>query len=150
MPASPTPAEPEAPARPGGTPDDVAAVRSVITGMYAAYMSGDRARIDSFLHPDATVFDSATPALLCGKGDLDRVRDARPDTGGEGPAEAGLTSYDHVVDVFGDLAVDRYWLRVDHHDAPPQLVRNTAVLHRRADGSGWLFVHLHEDVQDAG
>jgi ketosteroid isomerase-like protein len=65
-----------------------------------------------------------------------------------------LTAYDHVIDVFGDLALARYWLRVDYHalapDAvhPPALVRNTAVLRR--NGTGWLMVHLHEDVQRTG
>jgi ketosteroid isomerase-like protein len=155
MPASPsrpTPPVPEG-ARPGGAPADLAAVWAVITGMYLAYTAGDREHTDSYLDPEATVWDSATPRLACGRTELDRVRDGRP-AAGEAPRESGLTAYDHVIDVFGDLALARYWLRVDFHapapDAvhPPALVRNTAVLRRT--GTGWLMVHLHEDVQRAG
>lgn len=150
MPVSPHRPTPPASAvgRPGGAPADLAAVRAVITGMYGAYTTGERARVDSFLDPEATVWDSATPGLLCGKAELDRVRDGRP-AAGTGPVEAGLTVYDDVIDVFADLAVARYWLRVDFRDAPPESVRNTAVLRRDGGGAEWLIVHLHEDVQGA-
>lgn len=132
-------------ARPGGAADEVAAVWAAITGMYEAYTTGDRAHLDSFLDPEATIWDSDTAELLCGKAELDQVRDGRPTADG-GTAEAALTAYGEVVDVFADLAVARYWLRVDFHAAPPELVRNTAVL-QRGTGDGWLIVHLHEDVQ---
>ncbi|MCM2578860.1 nuclear transport factor 2 family protein [Streptomyces meridianus] len=150
MPASPPRPTPPASAgaRPGGAPADLAAVRAVITGMYGAYTTGERARVDSFLDPDATIWDSATADLLCGKAELDRVRDGRP-TDGTGPAEAGLSVHDDVIDVFADLAVARYWLRVDFRDGPPESVRNTAVLRRDGSERGWLIVHLHEDVQEA-
>ncbi|MFF5718258.1 hypothetical protein [Streptomyces buecherae] len=100
--------------------------------------------------PEATIWDSATPQLLFGKPDLDRIRAGRPTVEGAdgGPVEAGLTAYDQVVDIFGELAVCRHWVRVDYHDRPSALLRNTAVL-RRADGR-WLITHLHEDQQDAG
>ncbi|MFD4523824.1 YybH family protein [Streptomyces sp. NPDC058470] len=149
MPASPSRSARPAPdggARPGAAPADLAEVWAVITGMYEGYTAGDRERIDSFLDPEATVWDSATPELLCGKTELDRVRESRPTTDGA-PAETGLTAYDQVVDVFGDLAVARYWLRVDFRTAPPQLARNTAVLRRAHPDGHWLVVHLHEDIQ---
>jgi ketosteroid isomerase-like protein len=133
-------------ARPGGAPADLAEVWSVITGMYEGYTAGDRDRIDSFLDPEATVWDSATPELLCGKSELDRIRDGRP-TGDGAPTETGLTAYGQVVDIFGDLAVARYWLRVDYRAAPPDLARNTAVLRRAHPDGHWLVVHLHEDIQ---
>ncbi|QNJ39016.1 YybH family protein [Streptomyces buecherae] len=137
-------------ARPGGSAADLAAVWAVFTDMYEAYLSGDRARIDAHLDPEATIWDSATPQLLLGKPDLDRIRARRPTAEGAdgGPVEAGLTAYDQVVDVFGELAVCRHWVRVDYHDRPSALLRNTAVL-RRADGR-WLITHLHEDQQGAG
>ncbi|WP_217553216.1 DUF4440 domain-containing protein [Streptomyces sp. GbtcB6] len=135
-------------ARPGGAPADLAEVWAVITGMYAGYTAGDRERIDSFLDPEATIWDSATPELLCGRSELNHVRDARPTTG-TGPAETGLTAYDQVVDVFGDLAVARYWLRVDFRTAPPELARNTAILRRTRPDGHWLVVHLHEDIHSA-
>jgi hypothetical protein len=148
MPTSPSSSAASVPkgARPGGAPADLAAVWAVITGMYQAYPTGDRERIDFFLDPESTIWDSATPALLQGKAELDHVRDNRPTADG-GRRESGLTPYGHIIDVFGALAVARYWLRVDYHALPPELVRNTAVLRR--GGDGWLIVHLHEDVQGA-
>jgi hypothetical protein len=145
-------------ARPGGAPNHLAAVWAVITGMYQAYTTGDRERIDSFLDSEATIWDSATPGLLRGKTELDRVRDARP-TQDPASGQSELTAYDQVIDVFGTLAVARYWLRVDYRAAapaattapatqrPPELVRNTAIL--RQDNASWLIVHLHEDIQRA-
>lgn len=131
-------------ARPGGAPTDLAAVWEVITGMYRAFTAGDRLRIDAFLDPDATVFDADTPGLICGKTELDHLRDRRP-AAGTGPRETGLDAHGEVIDIFGDLAVARYWLRVEYAALPPQMVRNTAVL-RRGQGL-WHIVHLHEDAQ---
>ena len=149
MPAPPPPSARPAVdhgARPGGAPADLAEVWTVITGMYEGYTAGDRARIDAFLDPEATIWDSATPELICGRTELNRVRDARP-TSEDGPAETGLTAYGQVVDVFGDLAVARYWLRVEFRAAPAELARNTAVLRRARPDGDWLVVHLHEDIQ---
>ncbi|GGY41331.1 YybH family protein [Streptomyces tanashiensis] len=150
------PVSPSSPAgaRPGAVPETAAAVWRVITTMYEAYSAGDRARIDACLDPEATVWDSGTAGLLFGKPDLDRVREERP-AGGEGPVETGLEPYGQVVDVFGDIAVLRFWLRVDFAPDPsagelcPELVRNTAVLRQGVD-AGWRIVHLHEDVQQPG
>ncbi|OIJ63871.1 YybH family protein [Streptomyces mangrovisoli] len=141
-------------ARPGATPQDEAAVWAVVIGMYAAYEAGDRARIDAHLDPEATVWDSAAEPLLFGKADLDRIRDERPGAG-EGPRESGLHAHNPVVDVFGDLALLRYLLRVDFDpdaDGRPlraEIVRNTAVLRRGTDAV-WRIVHLHEDVRQTG
>ncbi len=157
-PTSPiTPTTPTSPAgeghsaaRPGGAAADLAAMWAMFTDMYEAYLSGDRARIDAHLDPEATIWDSAAPQLLLGKPDLDCIRARRPTTEGDGggPVEAGLTAYDQVIDVFGELAVCRHRVRVDYHDRPSALLRNTAVL-RRADGR-WLITHLREDQQGAG
>ncbi|MFD4373884.1 DUF4440 domain-containing protein [Streptomyces sp. NPDC058486] len=141
-------------ARPGASPEDAEAVWAVITGMYEAYEAGDRARIDERLDPEATIWDSAAEPLLFGKADLDRIRDERP-VAGEGPEESGLHASEPVVDVFGDLAVLRYLLRVEFAPGPdgrallPELVRNTVVLWR-AEGGAWRIVHLHEDVRQTG
>jgi ketosteroid isomerase-like protein len=132
---------------------DLAAVWAAITGMYQAYTAGDRERIDSFLDPEASVWDSATPGLLRGKAELDRVRDARPALDAAA-GQSALTAYDQVIDVFGTIAVARYWLRVDFPAPDPttphrsELVRNTAIL--RYDNGRWLIVHLHEDAQPGG
>ncbi|MEU9337333.1 DUF4440 domain-containing protein [Streptomyces sp. NPDC048290] len=141
-------------ARPGASEAQAREVWAVITTMYAAYSRQDRPAIDACLAPDATVWDSGSAPLLCGKADLDRAREERP-AAGEGPQETGLDAYDPVIDVFGELALLRYWLRVDFAPAAsgaplrPELVRNTAVLRRCAD-QVWRIVHLHEDVQQTG
>ncbi|MDW6066176.1 DUF4440 domain-containing protein [Streptomyces sp. FXJ1.4098] len=161
-------------ARPGASPVAAGAVWAVVTGMYEAYAAGDREGIDARLDPGATVWDSAAEPLLLGKSDLDRLRAERP-AAGDGPEETGLDAYDPVIDVFGDLALVRYWLRVDFAPAPdggrlrPELVRNTALLRKGGDGEGgdgvgddgkgddgkgadgtWRIVHLHEDVRQPG
>ncbi|MDJ1131329.1 YybH family protein [Streptomyces iconiensis] len=127
-------------------------VWSLLTGMYAAYETGDREAIDACLDPEATIWDSAVPGLLRGRADLERVRAARPaPVPGGAPAETGVTAYDPVAEVFGDTAVLRYWLRVEFGPGrfSPELVRNTAVLRRSGTGH-WRIVHLHEDVAQAG
>ncbi|MDQ0989506.1 nuclear transport factor 2 family protein [Streptomyces sp. V3I7] len=136
-------AHPPGGARPGGTSADLDAVWGVITGMYRAFMAGDRPGIDSSLDPDATVFDSATADLVCGKAALDDVRERRPTDAGA--RETGLEAHGEIIDVFGDLALARYWLRVDYPAPPSLMIRNTAVL-RRSHGR-WHIVHLHEDLQ---
>ncbi|MEU5641270.1 DUF4440 domain-containing protein [Streptomyces milbemycinicus] len=154
-------------ARPGASPVAAGAVWAVVTGMYEAYAAGDREAIDARLDPGATVWDSAAEPLLLGKADLDRLRDERP-AAGDGPEETGLDAYDPVIDVFGDLALVRYWLRVDFAPAPgggslrPELVRNTALLRKGGEGGDgmggddkgaddtWRIVHLHEDVRQPG
>ncbi|MFB7714014.1 nuclear transport factor 2 family protein [Streptomyces sp. NPDC056105] len=151
---APVPDAPSSFARPGAADVVADSVWSVITGMYDAYVAGDRARIDACLDPGATIWDSAAEPLLLGKPDLDRVRAERP-VAGDGPEETGLHPYDPVVDVFGDTALLRHWLRVTFASAAdgtalrPELVRNTALLRRDAEGV-WLIVHLHEDVRQVG
>ena len=93
------------------------------------------------------IWDSDAPQLLHGKADLDQVRNTRPATSAD-QAETVLTPHDQVIDVFGDLALARYWLRVELPSKTVHLVRNTALL-ARAPGNEtdrWLFIHLHEDV----
>ncbi len=131
-------------ARPGGNPADLTAVWTVITSMYRAFTIGDRSHVDSFLDPGATFFDSENPDLVRGKTELDRIRDRRP-APEAGPRETGFKAHDEVIDIFGDLALARYWLRVDFAALPALAVRNTAVL-RRSRGL-WRIIHLHEDVQ---
>ncbi|MER5280840.1 hypothetical protein ABT025_34610 [Streptomyces sp. NPDC002809] len=46
-------------ARPGASPAETEAIWSLVTGMYDAYVAGDRARIDACLDPAATLWDSA-------------------------------------------------------------------------------------------
>ncbi len=116
------------------------AVWSVITAMYDAYRRGDRAGIDRLLHPEATIWDSADPALITSREQLEKVRDARP---ADGPQETGVRAHDQVIDVWNDAALARYLLRVDFADGESEIVRTTAVL-RLIEGE-WLIVHIHEN-----
>ncbi|WP_426405150.1 nuclear transport factor 2 family protein [Streptomyces sp. R-07] len=124
-----------------------------LTGMYDAYMAGQPEAVDTFLDPAATIFDSARPDLIRGKAELDEVRRARP-APGEGPVEESVEAVRPVIDVFGELALVRYWLIVTFRpdsqgrSLVPETVRNTAVL-IRASGR-WRILHLHEDVVQTG
>lgn len=155
MPASPSRSARPAPggsARPGGAPADLAEVWAVITGMYEGYTAGDRDRIDSFLDPEATIWDSATPELLCGRTELDRVRDGRPTADGT-PTETGLMAYDQVVDVFGDLAVARYWLRVHFRTNPrhwPETPRSCTAPAPTATGSSYTCTRTSRALRSRG
>jgi len=82
--------------------------------------------------------------LLCGRQELDAVRDARPE---DGPRPSRLEATEPVIDVFDDVALVRHVLVVGfsaESDLKAQRIRNTSVW-RKTEG-GWLCVHNHEDV----
>ncbi|HLX21592.1 MAG TPA: DUF4440 domain-containing protein [Gaiellaceae bacterium] len=114
---------------------DEQAIWSAVNDIYAAFLAGDRDRIDSHISPDATVWDSSEPGLVRGKAELDALRERRPP--GEPPASIEAT--DPVIDVWGDTALVRHLLTVGDIR-----VRNTSVWRRRGDD--WVCVHNHEDV----
>ncbi|MBV8597901.1 MAG: nuclear transport factor 2 family protein [Actinobacteria bacterium] len=115
---------------------DEQAIWSAVNDIYAAFLAGDRTRIDSHLHPDATIWDSSEPRLVRGRAELDALRGRRPP--GEPPAS--IEASDPVIDVWGDTALVRHLLTV----GGDMRVRNTSVWRRR--GNEWLCVHNHEDV----
>lgn len=120
---------------------------SAVTEMYDAYMTADRARADSFIAEDVTLWDTEHEPLVYGLTGLNALRDSRPS--GRVAAVAGIDVTEPVVDVWGDMAVVRHTFTVRFIDpsATPERVRNTAVWQRR-DGR-WLIVHNHEDVLPA-
>ena len=123
-------------------PDEIWAA---VNGIYDGFLAGDRARIDSYISPDATVWDSAHEPLLRGKAELDAVRDARPQ---DGPRPVELVASDPVIDVFDDIGVVRHVLTVRFEPSTglaEERIRNTSVW-RRLDGR-WQCVHNHEDVR---
>ena len=117
--------------------------------IYAGFLAGDRARIDSHLHPDATMWDTDEPELIRGAAELTALRERRPagDDPAAGTAVVALDAVDPVIDVWGDVALARHWVTVRFAgDAtPPQDVRVTTVWRRVA--GRWLAVHNHEDVR---
>lgn len=127
-------------------------VRSLVETMYAGYLTGDRTAIDEMLSPGLTMFDSASPNLIDGLDELQKVRDARP--GAEGVAlvrrETALTADRFTAREIGPVVVATWWLTitaedVDGQQISPEVVRNTAVLAFGARGS-LVIEHIHEDV----
>ena len=51
-----------------------AEIRELVETMYGGYLTGDRAAIDALLAPNLTMFDSASPDLIDGMDELNRVR----------------------------------------------------------------------------
>lgn len=130
---------------------------AVLESMYSAYLAGDRDAIDAVLDDNLTMFDSSHRDLITGFDELNAVRAAR----GSSPSalnETALTMTDVRVVEHGELLLLLlFGLRVDFREAgappdttiTPELSRNSALL--RCDSErGWLIVHLHEDVVDAG
>jgi ketosteroid isomerase-like protein len=131
-------------------PDDVATTQDAqwltraVYEMYDAYLTSDRARADSYIADDVTIWDTEHEPLVHGLSGLNALRDSRP--AGSVAAVAGIDVTDPVVDVWGDVALVRHTFVVRFVDsaAAPERVRNTAVWQRR--GGRWLVVHNHEDV----
>jgi len=126
------------------TAEDVRWLTAAVTDMYDAYMAADRARADSYIAEDVTLWDTEHEPLVRGLSGLNALRDSRP--AGSVDAVAGIDVTDPVVDIFGEIALVRHTFTVRFTDAAatPERVRNTAVWQRR-DGR-WLIVHNHEDV----
>lgn len=114
--------------------------------IYAAFLAGDRARIDRNIHPDATIWDAVTETIARGLADLDAIRATRP-TGGDKPVTTRLEVEDPIIDLSGDLAVARHLLRVDRHGAEgaAQELMRVSSGWRRVDGI-WSIIHSHEDL----
>lgn len=131
----------------------VAEVRELVETMYGGYLSGDRAAIDALLSPNLTMFDSASPGLIEGMDDLNRVRAARPSVDGDSKPtqlETGLIPDRFAAREVGGVVVATWWLRIDAQDLSgraisPEVVRNSAVL-TRGDGGKLIVQHIHEDV----
>jgi ketosteroid isomerase-like protein len=131
-------------------PDDVATNRDAewltraVYEMYDAYLTSDRARADSYIADDVTIWDTEHEPLVHGLSGLNALRDSRP--AGSVAAVAGIDVTDPLVDVWGDVALVRHTFSVRFVDpaTAPERVRNTAVWRRRDDR--WLVVHNHEDV----
>jgi len=125
-------------------PADVQWLRAAVTDMYDAYLAQDRARADSYIADDVTLWDTEHEPLVHGLTGLHELRASRP--AGSVEAVAGIDVTEPIIDIWGDIALVRHTFTVRFVDptAEPERVRNSAVWQRR-DGR-WLIVHNHEDV----
>ena len=106
---------------------------------------GDTDRIDTYIHPDATIWDAEQPDLVQGRSGLNAIRSSRQ-VGPDAPVVIDVVAESPVIDIFDDFAVDRHYLTV-HYAADGHAsdrIRNTGVWRRTSEG--WKIVHNHEDL----
>ena len=84
---------------------DVAWLERAVHDMYDAYLTRDRARADSYIAQDVTVWDTEHEPLVHGLAGLDELRDGRPE--GSVESVAGIDVTQPVIDVWGDMALVR-------------------------------------------
>lgn len=131
----------------------VTEIRDLVETMYAGYLGGDRSAIDALLSPNLTMFDSASPELIDGMGELNQVRAARPSAeSGQDRVqiETALTPDRFTARELGGVIIATWWLQIDAEDLQgralsPEIVRNSAVL-TRAESGKLAVQHIHEDV----
>ena len=124
----------------------------VLQGMYAAYLAGDRASIDTALAQHFTMFDSDSPNLVAGLDQLNEVRAERP-THASAPAPSALTMEHVNVLVRHDTALVTYWLRVDfvgESGEPTEAAHSRNSAWMIPGGFGWQIAHLHEESWSRG
>ena len=130
-----------------------AAVWDVVTDLYAAYLDGDRDRLEAHLAPDCTLWDPDTEALLT-KADLQAKRAGAPAGPAGRPEPVELIAEQPHIRIFEDVAVETHVLRAVFDDSRwNEELRCSSVL-RRIPGADavpgpWQFVHHHEERRDS-
>ena len=112
--------------------------------MYEGFIEKDRPKIDQFINEDCTVWDSSERDLAFGISGLNAVRARRPHDP-SAPKPEKIDATDPVIDIFGDFAIARHYLKVSYVDnaSPTREIRNTGIW--RKFPQGWQLVHNHED-----
>jgi ketosteroid isomerase-like protein len=111
--------------------------------IYAAFLAGDAATLDSYLDTDITIWIPPEPQLSLGIAGLDAIRARRPPDSGVNTATS-VAVHDMVVDSHLDVAWARHVLVVELADGETEVMRVTSVWRR--DGLRWVQVHSHEDL----
>jgi len=126
--------------------DDVsAAVWTVVTDLYRAYLDSDRPRLEAHLAEDCTLWETAAPSLRT-KSDVQAAHHDRPP---DEPQPLDLIATNPRIRVWGDTASETHELRAVFPDASlDQQLRCSSVLRRT--GGRWLFVHHHEELLPPG
>ncbi len=110
--------------------------------IYAAFLAGDTATLDSYLDDDITIWIPPEPMLSFGIAGLDAIRARRPADSGVNTATS-VAVHDMLVHSHQDVAWARHVLVVELA-GETEVMRVTSVWRR--DGSRWLQVHSHEDL----
>jgi hypothetical protein len=110
--------------------------------VYDGAMTGDRARTDAVIAPEATMWDSHSMPLIRGRDELDAVRDQRQPGAAE-PTTLTIEPHPECLRLFGDVAVLVHTFTV-RSGQERFFVRNTSVWGREEER--WLMQHNHEDV----
>jgi hypothetical protein len=137
---------------PAGMSPDERAVWDEQKAIYGAFLTGDRARVDRRIHPEATIWDGVAEPLARGLADMDAIRATRP-SADRAPVITACVVDSPVVTVYDDTAIGRHVLRVTSVATDPdsgerrtiEEVLRVSSAWRRIDGDWWV-VHSHEDV----
>lgn len=117
---------------------------SAVRAMLDGYLRNERAYVDSFIHPEVTLWDSVEKPLILGLEGLNALRDRRP-AAERGDKVVEIQNLNPFIDILGDIAICRYELLVKFDGVTPdEHIRNTAVWKKFP--AGWLVIHNHEDV----
>jgi ketosteroid isomerase-like protein len=120
-----------------------AAIPAYFEQIYAAFLAGDTAALDSYLAADITIWVPSQPQLSMGLSGLAAIRAGRPADAGVNTATS-VAVHDMVVSSHQDVAWARHVIVVEFANAEPEVMRCTSVWQRTT--SGWLQVHSHEDL----
>ena len=117
--------------------------------MFRKFAEHDPEGVEAALHENCTVWDLFVPDLIVGR---EARRKFHADDQAQAQARGPLTmDIDApVIDVWGDTAIARYFLRFDYRppNAVSGVVRITSVLRR--ERGAWLIVHHHEGLLPGG
>ncbi len=124
-------------------------ISAIIKGVFRAFEDHSPDGIETYMHPDVTVWDVFTPQLIQGQEERDKFHaDDQAQMQARGPLTLRID--EPVVDAWGDSAIARYYLEYDYEppNATSGRVRITDVF-RKVDGR-WLIVHHHEGLVPTG
>jgi ketosteroid isomerase-like protein len=124
-------------------------ISNIIKGVFRAFEDHNPDGIETYMHPDVTVWDVFTPQLIMGQEERDKFhQDDQAQMQARGPLTLRID--EPVVDAWGDAAIARYYLEYDYQppNAASGKVRITDVF-RKVDGK-WLIVHHHEGLVPTG
>ena len=122
---------------------------ALIRGVFAAFEGRDVQGMEDVLHDDCTLWDLFEPELISGKAEREAFHE-RDKAQSMARGRLSISIDPLKLDVYGEAAVARYWLRFDYEppNATAGRVRITDVLLRGP--GGWRIVHHHEGMAPQG